>query len=296
MKQTITLFLALMFAAAISKAQAPIPNGGFEDWTSMGTYDNPDSWTTLNEMTASASTFTCEKGTPGNVGAAYIKLTSKTVNGIGVVPGIAVCGTLDQLTMQPNAGFVYSDRPQNLTGKWQHMIFGNSQGFIDVQLTRWDAQQEMRIPVASAHKDLTGMAMSWAAFTIPLIYADGGYPDTCIIVLSASGTAPTNNDYLWVDALGFSGTVTGISNVSNNKIISIFPNPATNLLSIDLSSFSNSKVSVQISDVQGKIVKIEKAIDASATTTIDIATLPKGNYLLKVTSGTGTFTGQFTKE
>ena len=29
-----------------------IANNGFEDWTSMGAYNNPDSWTSLNDMTA----------------------------------------------------------------------------------------------------------------------------------------------------------------------------------------------------------------------------------------------------
>jgi len=296
MKKQLLFLFALMFSAAISKAQAPIPNGGFETWTSMGMYNNPDSWTALNDFTASESVFTCVKGTPGNPGTAYIKLTSQTVNGMGVIPGLAVCGTLDQTTMQPLTGFAYTDRPQNLTGKWQHMIFGNSQGFIDVQLTRWDAQLQVRVPVASAHKVLVGMAMSWATFTIPLIYSDGGYPDTCIIVLSSSGMVPANNDYLWVDALSFTGTVTGITNIADDKTISIFPNPAGNILSIDLSSFNNARVNVQISDVQGRVVKMEKQVDASANTIIDIATLTNGNYILNVSSEAKTFTGQFTKK
>lgn len=295
MKKTIYTLIALLFATTISKAQAPIPNGGFEDWSSMGMYDNPDNWTTLNDMTSSMETFTCLQGTPGNPGSAYIKLTSKTI-GVGVIPGIAVCGKIDESTMQSTTGFSYTDRPQNLTGKWQHMIFGTSQGFIDVQLTRWDVQQQTRITVASAHKNLTGMAMSWAAFTIPLSYVDGGDPDTCIIVLAASGAVPANNDYLWVDALDFTGTVTGISNIADDKSINMFPNPANNFLSIDLSSFGNSKVSVQISDVLGRIVKIEKQMDANEKTIIDIAKLPRGNYILKVSSDIKTFTGQFTKE
>ena len=295
MKKTIYTLIALLFATTISNAQAPIPNGGFEDWTNMGMYDNPDNWTTLNDMTASMETFTCLQGTPGNPGSAYIKLTSKTI-GVAVIPGIAVCGTIDESTMQPTTGFSYTDRPQNLTGKWQHMIFGSSQGFIDVQLTRWDVMEQTRITVASAHKNLTGMAMSWAAFTIPLVYTDGGDPDTCIIVLSASGTTPANNDYLWVDALDFTGTVTGILNITGDKSINMFPNPANNSLSIDLSSFGNSKVRVQITDVQGRIVRTENQVGTTAKATIEIATLPKGIYVLKGSSEMKTFTGRFTKE
>lgn len=194
MKNKISLSIFLSFAFLITKAQ--IPNSGFETWTSMGSYNNPDSWSCLNDMTASMSVFTCVKGTPGNPGTAYIKLTSKTVAGMGVMPGIAVSGTFDQSTLEPLSGFAFNERPANLTGKWQHMIFGNSQGYIDIQLTRWDGNMQMRFPVATAHFVLTGMAMGWSNFSIPLTYIDGNNPDSCIITLSASGNTPANNDYL----------------------------------------------------------------------------------------------------
>ena len=40
--------------------------------------------------------YTCVKGTPGNPGTSYLKLVSKTVAGFGVVPGVAVCGTINE--------------------------------------------------------------------------------------------------------------------------------------------------------------------------------------------------------
>ena len=40
--------------------------------------------------------YTCVKGTPGNPGTSYLKLVSKTVTGFGVVPGVAVCGTINE--------------------------------------------------------------------------------------------------------------------------------------------------------------------------------------------------------
>ncbi|MBK9320544.1 MAG: hypothetical protein IPM91_18245 [Bacteroidetes bacterium] len=73
---------------------------------------------------------------------------------------------------------------------------GSSQGYIDVLLTRWDGNQ--RIVVANAHRTLTGMAMNWATFNIPLNYLDGNNPDSCMIVLAASG-AQTHQRRLLVD-------------------------------------------------------------------------------------------------
>jgi len=38
---------------------AQIPNNGFESWTNMGTYFNPDQWGTLNNTTAAGGVYTC---------------------------------------------------------------------------------------------------------------------------------------------------------------------------------------------------------------------------------------------
>ncbi len=294
MKKYFYLLLALTFAFTISKAQ--IPNSGFETWTNMGTYNNPDSWDCLNSMTSGMSVYTCQKGTPGNPGTSYIKLTSKTVTGMGVMPGIAVCGTLDQSTMQPLSGFAFNQRPASLTGKWQHMIFGNSQGFIDVQLTYWDAGMQMNMPVATAHQTLSGMAMSWATFTIPLTYVSNNTPDSCIIILSASGSNPTNNDYLWVDNLSFTGTVAGIKTNDFSSTISVSPIPAVNDITVNLSSLNEKYVTLQISDMQGKLVTQLNKIEVSAKTSIDISALQKGNYMLTVIATEGKGTINFIKQ
>ena len=294
MKKTLYTIIALILVASISKAQL-IPNGGFENWTSMGTYNNPDGWDQLNSTTSAMSVYTCEKGTPGTVGTSYLKLTSKTITG-GVAPGIAVSGVINTSTFQPQSGFAFTNRPANLTGKWQHMIFGSSQGFVDVKLTRWDTGMNMRMTVASAHYTLTGMAMSWANFSIPLTYGtDSNNPDTCIIVLSASGTTPTNQDYLWVDALAFAGTQ-GVSENYFDANITVYPNPTSENLILDLAALNNQKVSLQVMDMQGKQVKKVEGVTTSSKTMLDISNLSKGNYMLNVISKEGTITRKFIKE
>lgn len=294
-KKIFTAAVALMFAVAISNAQS-IPNAGFESWTSMTGYDNPDSWTCLNGMTASASTYTCMKGTPGSPGTSYLKLVSKTVTGMGVMPGIASSGTFDQSTFAPLTGFAFNQRPANLTGKWQHMIYGSSQGYVDIQLTRWDAGMNMRMPVASAHQVLSGMAMSWANFTIPLTYVDGSNPDSCMITFSASGSTPTANDYLYIDNLAFSGSVTGIAENHLAASISVYPNPASENLILDLSALKDKNVSVQVIDITGKQVQAVNNINVSSNTSLDISKLPLGTYVLNIISKEGTIQKNFIKQ
>lgn len=295
MKKITLITIALMFVFTISEAQE-IPNAGFENWTNIGAYSNPDGWDQLNALTANANVFTCEKGTPANVGSYYLKLTSRTVTGMGVIPGIAVSGQIDPSTFQPKSGFPFTGQPQSLTGKWQHMIYGSSQGFIDVNLTRWDNATNSRIIVANGHVDLTGMAMSWANFSIPLNYNETNTPDSCVIIMSASGTAPTNNDYLWVDAMTFQGSVTSINPMELENTFEIYPNPVLNNLIFNAANFDKKIVSLKIMDMMGSEIKAFQIGKEKSIETIDVSSLSKGNYILFISTNNGFSTKKFIKE
>lgn len=287
MKKTIISIAVMALASASLFAQ--IPNAGFENWTAVGTYSVPDGWGTLNNSTAVASVFTATKGTPGSPGNSYLKLTSKTVL-TSVVNGIAVSGVLDSTTMQPKSGFAFNQRPANFTGKWQHMIYGSSQGSIMVTLTRWDTGTNMRVAVASGSVTLSGMAMAWANFSIPLTYADGNNPDSCIIVLKASGSNPTNNDYLWVDNLAFSGVVTGLKNQETVlSYVNVFPNPSAELIHVNLNLKSEQKVSLELVDLTGKLIvsKDLGILEGDSKQSINVSGVVKGTYFIKVVTEKG---------
>lgn len=285
MKTAIQLFTLLFFAGNIS---AQIPNSGFESFTNMGAYDEPDSWGTMNSVTDLAGIYTATKGTPGSPGSSYLKLTSKTV-GPAVVNGIAVSGDLDESTMKPISGFAYTGQPVSLTGKWQHMIYGSSQGGITVVLTKWNTATNKRDTVATANQTLSGMAMSWANFTIPFVYTSSVVPDSCIIFMRASGSSPTNNDYLWVDNLAFSGSVVGIE---NNELfinsISVFPNPTSEILTISFETAEAQNINLELVDVTGKIILSKNLglIQGKRNESISLDGISAGTYILKLNGTT----------
>ena len=278
-------FTGILVGLMSATSFAQIPNPGFENWTNVSTYSNPDGWATMNNTTTLAGVYTATKGTPGNPGSAYLKLTSKMV-GSAVVNGIAVSGALDSINMKPKSGFPMSTRPANLTGKWQHMISGNSQGSIQITLTRWDSGMKMRMNVGSGSTTLSGMAMSWASFSIPISYTDGANPDTCVITMKASGNSPANGDYLWVDELSFTGTVTGIDSEKQTFLnsVSISPNPAKDIISIDLDLKAPQQVRFEITDITGKLIQSKNIgyVQGQFKQQLDLTGVSKGTYLLKI--------------
>ncbi|MEI6765303.1 MAG: T9SS type A sorting domain-containing protein [Bacteroidota bacterium] len=267
----------ILLALIASTGFAQIQNSGFENWTTMGIYENPQSWGTMNNATAATSIFTATKGSPGNPGSFYLKLTSKLI-GISVLNGIAVSGILDSITQTPKSGFPFTLRPQSFGGKWQHMIYGSSQGSVSVLLTRWNTALSVRETVATASQTLTGMVMSWGNFNINFVYQSGEFPDTCIIVLKASGSNPAQNDYLWVDNLAFSGSVAGISeNNVQSMVVNSYPNPANEEIGFACTTTFQQGDRIIISDMLGNIME-EKSISGTAFK-INTSEFANGNYI-----------------
>ncbi len=291
------LCISAVFISMTNVSFAQIPNSGFETWTSVGSYANPANWDQLNAMTSNMSTYTCTKGTPGNPGTSYLKLVSKNVSMMGIMPGIAVSGMLSTATYQPISGFAYSQRPQNLTGNWQYMTYGNDTGYIAVYLTQWNTAMNMRDTVAMAMQSQSGMVMSWASFSIPLMYMSGATPDSAMIILSSSGTTPVANSYLYIDNLAFAGSVAGIK---ENKLtaleVNLFPNPSSDKLAVSISNSKITKGQIEISDIQGRKVKFLNNVDFTSVTTVDISDLIKGEYIIKLSSSDGIISKKFLKQ
>jgi hypothetical protein len=291
MKQIFSFITAIMIG---SSAFAQIPNASFETWTSTGGYDVPVGWDQLNAATATTSTYTCFQGTPGNPGSTFLQLTSKTVTGMGVVPGIACSGLLDQTSLanvQPRSGFASTVRPASLTGNWQYMAYGADQGHIMVLLSKWNNTTSMRDTVAFTDYRLPWMVMSWASFNIPISYISGAVPDSAMIVLSASGSTPVNSSFLSIDNLAFSGTVpTGVATYAPAATLSIYPNPASVNTSIVYDSPSGGTIDVKIADVRGRIIETfaKKTHAGINNVPLDVSAYAKGIYVVKVVADENT--------
>lgn len=275
-------FLLIAFSFCVLSVSAQIPNSGFENWTNKGAYEIPTQWGTLNNTTATDNVFTVTKASPGSPGSFFMKITSKTI-GSTVVGGIAVCGELDSINKKAKSGFAYSAQPASFTGKWQHMIFGTSQGSVKAILTKWNVALNKHDTVAIAAKTLTGMAMSWANFTVNFVYFNNDTPDSCIIELRSSGNAPADQDYLWVDNLGFTGVATGIDVLNtDNDAIEVYPNPTTAVVNFHSKNLSKVE-NVILFDILGNKLLEWKEIPENG---IDISKFTKGNYFVQIKTNT----------
>ena len=271
--------LAFIFVYTIGQAQS-IPNPGFETWSNPNGYNVPQGWGTLNDATSEVDIFTCAQGAPGNPGDYYIKLTSRNISGFGVIPGIAVSGIVDVTTFQPVSGFAYTQRPLALTGAWQYMgMSANDIGYVSISLTKWDDVNSVSIPIGTGYANLTGMEMSWVNFSIPIDYTSDLFPDSCMIVMSASGTTPANNSFLYVDNLAFQ-LPAEVDENQTEVSFHAYPNPFNDQITIDLPQ-EQWIDQLTISNQAGEIV-----YQTGQTRKIryDLAGLASGIYFVQIVS------------
>jgi hypothetical protein len=286
----ITSFVFVFFIICVLTLFAQIPNAGFENWTG----NEPNGWDNLNSITSAVGIYTCTKGTPGNPGNSYIKLESKNIPFIGIVPGVALCGSINKTNFTPKSGFPYNQRPLALSGSWQYQASGADQGFVFIAFTRWNTVNNKRDTIGLNGFNLQGSVTSWTNFNLPISFNTPDYPDTCIIALSASGQTPVAGSYLDVDNLNFEFTI-GVNDINANNSIRLFPNPAKDKLYIKIDEFTaNTLIQYKIFNNLGQLVLTSTT--TSLENEIDITKLPKGFYQLLIIANKNQYITKFIKE
>jgi len=80
-------------------------------------------------------------------------------------------------------------------------------------------------------------------------------------------------------------TVGGIStavaeNLQRVDMVKVYPNPAQNVVNVQFTDFTNQSVSIEIMDISGK--QLQRVISNTENTSIDISSLARGVYFLRI--------------
>ncbi len=106
----------------------------------------------------------------------------------------------------------------------------------------------------------------------------------------------TGGMYKWTDSVA----IVGINNntLTKNQNIGVYPNPATDLISINLKGFENKNTEVKIFNMMGELVYESSNVYQTPIYTkhINISNLTAGVYLLSVTDGNGKYSQRIIKQ
>lgn len=85
-------------------------------------------------------------------------------------------------------------------------------------------------------------------------------------------------------------------NEKDNSVISIYPNPANNQLTVNLNSVSAKQITLKVIDVLGKEVKCESVKVSETSYSLNLSSLNNGAYFILVTDQNQSFTKKFMKQ
>ncbi|MEQ8324416.1 MAG: GEVED domain-containing protein [Vicingaceae bacterium] len=113
----------------------------------------------------------------------------------------------------------------------------------------------------------------WAQ-NLTYVFPDNGPYQVCLTTYNDCDTVTSCGQWL-----GF----VGINEVSLSDVISLMPNPASDVLNITFNGLEDDQINLEVSNIQGQVVYNENFVNVSgnANRTIDVSSLKKGMYILK---------------
>lgn len=275
--KTFTITFSLLIALTIN-ASAQITNSGFEDWTTTGNYEEPDGWATMNPYSP-GTFYSCTKSTdhyPANVGSYSIRLENNT--SLTQFTGGWGMAITDIMAYPFEPAFPVTGHPTSLTGYYKFESLNSDSMWIKVILFNDGAivMDEQINEIGSS---------SWASFNLPFdIYVDADSATilVCAFLPTGQTDGPNGNSVLYVDNLNFDVLISDVAEHDNNRLLTIFPNPASDIITLNIDTKNNSALTMDIYTITGELVRAETLKQNQQQVTI--SDLSNGIYLVSIKS------------
>ena len=280
--KTFAIFLTVLIATTIN-INAQIPNNGFESWHNVGNCIKPIGWQTTNDyQDSTGSYFGVTRSTdhyPTSIGNYSIRIE----NNVSIMPdygayGFASIAYFGSTSIGP--GFAITGHPNSLNGYYKFLPQNGDTMYIQLKL------YFNSIEIISEKISSTNTVTNWTPFTINLpSYTQA---DSAAIIISpyfmdGPYNLPYGNSVLYIDNLSFDNLITSLSEQnSENIVFSLYPNPATDIVTIVGENLNNADLTINVYSVFGTLVKSEMLKQSQRQ--INIRELSSGIYLVAIKS------------
>lgn len=262
------IILTVLIAMTI-KTNAQIPNNGFENWTTVNEHDSLIGWGSGN-VTFSTDHY------PVSVGQYSIKLT----NNLPLINQDSYgYSTTNSLSNGCLPSFPISGHPNQLCGYYKCFPLNNDTIQIGLMLFN------NGVWVAGAELITTNTVSDWTSFCIPISAYTVADSATITVAAFYNDTTcgmpygPYGNSILYVDNLSFDNLITSVSEqTSENTTFSLYPNPASDFVTINFNRKNDEVYTLNIYNVIGTLVKSETLKQNNQQ--INIGDLSIGAYMV----------------
>ncbi|MDB5282720.1 MAG: bacillolysin [Bacteroidota bacterium] len=315
MRQKLPLFLLCFFILLGAKAQQQPFNNGIELWKG-GYFERccglalatPTNWGIVEQpMQMAINHFVFKETDSANVHSgnfsARLYTDTSSLDSAGdvneniavLVPGAIACAGMicygvmgvvgdPRLTNAYSQGLAFTDKPEwlNFYMKINHLV-PDTASYAYV-FTRWDSvalkEDTLAISVQQINDDDI-IQNEWLSFTDTIHYLLPGNPDTLHLIFRGgiNGDMSKIGNTVWLDDVSFYYATTGLRYLDADDVISIYPNPASDLLNVKLDGALKGN-SFEVYDVTGRIMK--SMVIENLSFSISLNNVATGNYFYRI--------------
>jgi hypothetical protein len=316
MKKVIITLIAAVATVGFAFGQTPA-NGNMESWTSSGTFEDPDSWGSLNIFSTIAPGFPIgtEKTTDSHAGQFAAKLTTLAGDpDFTAIPSLAQVFTKDTfpgLMLLGNLalgsiGAPFNQRPTALNFWYKYTSVGGDSAGVLISLTRFDSNTNQQVIVGQGLASINATVGTYTLGDLTINYVDNANPDSVSIIAFSSYNAlallgnqiptapPIPGSTLFIDDFSILTTAVG-ENEAGKFDFKMFPNPVSDELSILCNGhqFANNPINVEFYDMTGR--RVQSFNVTQMISKADVSGLASGMYIYAVKNGNTVLrTGKFT--
>ena len=274
-------------------ATLPFPNGDFENWNALS-YDEPDSWFTINFISLVSGTLSATK-TTDHYGTGAYALKLETI----VFPSDNTTDTMGFVTNGrfgdngPRGGLKVDNYPMKVSGYYKYTPVGLDTALAAVFLFGHDVMNNLLF--LDSNMMSLPATNTYTYFELNLSYQGPELPDTLNISFSSSNMKDSA-DYmgagsiLYLDELQVTYFPVSVQEQSLNlKNVNLFPNPAKDYIYMNLSPENNFD-KIKIFDFKGSLLLEEPVLNLSR---IDVSQFANGMYMYQFISNKKTESGKF---
>jgi len=302
-KNVLLILFVLIYSAIYSQV---IPNQNFENWVTTSGIANPVSWATSNTTVMTVTVITVSKDSANPHSGKYCaKIANVSASGIATVPGLMTIGKFTMNIMAQtgtvSGGIPFTSTPARLKGYYEFSPKSGDSCIIAVVFTKRNTSTGKSDTVGVGSLISGDTVTSWKLFNVPISYKPNAAPDTMnITIMSSKGSNPKPQlgSTMYVDSIYLEGTVlTGIDNLyENNNVVNLFPNPAHDIINIQLNNEITGDLNMNIYNSLGEIVLSEIFNSKSNNYPIDISRFHKGFYYLNIYNDKNNYIKKFVVE
>ncbi|HPD66069.1 MAG TPA: T9SS type A sorting domain-containing protein [Bacteroidia bacterium] len=263
-----------------------LPNNDFENWTEVS-FEEPEGWLSANAFSPDPNIVSVTKTTDYQQGNYAAKITNISIMS-GEILGFLTNGTIGE--NGPLGGMPVFNNPDKVKFYYKYIPNGPDTAVFFTVLTKWDNSLGISVNVEQKQIKLPPTP-NYTYFEVSYDYNQTPSADTLNITFGSGNFIDQGNyvglgSALYIDNVTVTYKSSSVEDYLAGNAINIYPNPASDKITIDIRDLFKGEVNISMTDQAGRIV-LNKTIsvdDDGVVKDIDISSLEAGIYLVTVQS------------